>query len=273
MVHAPRTDAYTRTAGFTLIELLVVISIIALLIGLLLPALTAARKTALLIKCNANIRQCATGLYVYANDYDRMLPMGFAPSINRNGGSTGNFNLRARWDRDFIAPVLLERFYQLNFNPGNLNINDWLDLKVDGTSVFSCPAARDRLLASGFPVTGTNDTQMGYALNDTLGFSEDDFSTLGINTIRNSFKSIDQVAATSSAAALVESTTLSEDARTMQTSNYPPRFIGVTAAHLDRGTVGYADGHAASVELEEIPVVPPVLVPGSGDWQPFWLGR
>lgn len=57
-------------AGFTLIELLVVISIIALLIGLLLPALSRARESGRAIKCMSNQRQLATAIYVYAGDYE-----------------------------------------------------------------------------------------------------------------------------------------------------------------------------------------------------------
>ncbi|MFG0248181.1 MAG: type II secretion system protein [Phycisphaeraceae bacterium JB051] len=55
--------------GFTLIELLVVISIIALLIGILLPALAAARKSAQNVKDQTQLKQMGVAMEVYLNTY------------------------------------------------------------------------------------------------------------------------------------------------------------------------------------------------------------
>lgn len=65
----------TRSAGgFTLIELLVVISIIALLVAILLPALGKARGVANMTKCSSNLRQVGLLEQNYANDYDGLIP-------------------------------------------------------------------------------------------------------------------------------------------------------------------------------------------------------
>ncbi len=63
-----------RGVGFTLIELLVVISIIALLIGILLPALGAAREVARSVKCLSHMRQLGLTLDIYANDNKESFP-------------------------------------------------------------------------------------------------------------------------------------------------------------------------------------------------------
>ncbi len=61
------------SSGFTLIELLVVISIIAMLISILLPALAAARASAYQTQCMANLRQVGLAHHMYANDFDGYL--------------------------------------------------------------------------------------------------------------------------------------------------------------------------------------------------------
>jgi len=56
--------------GFTLIELLVVISIIALLLAILMPALSKVKETAKLVICSSNARQLLIGVNTYAAGHD-----------------------------------------------------------------------------------------------------------------------------------------------------------------------------------------------------------
>jgi len=65
-----------KRKGFTLVELLVVISIIALLMGILMPALSRARMQAQAIVCGSNQKQLGLGWTFYAGDNDDWFPMG-----------------------------------------------------------------------------------------------------------------------------------------------------------------------------------------------------
>lgn len=63
-----------RIQLFTLIELLIVIAIIAILAGMLLPALNRARESAMSAQCSSNLKQCIAGSQLYANDFGDVLP-------------------------------------------------------------------------------------------------------------------------------------------------------------------------------------------------------
>src|SRR2546423_6317175 len=64
------------TAAFTLVELLVVIGIIAVLVGILLPALTKAREAAQRTACLSNLRQVHLTVALYGNAYKDAVPLG-----------------------------------------------------------------------------------------------------------------------------------------------------------------------------------------------------
>ena len=72
----PRQPAARRGTGFSLVELLVVIGIIALLLGLLLPALSGFRQRAREVHCQATLRNIGFAGQLHANDHRGRLPLG-----------------------------------------------------------------------------------------------------------------------------------------------------------------------------------------------------
>ena len=85
---------------FSLVELLVVVAVIAILAGLLLPALNSARQTAQQIKCTGSMKQTGTAAHLYAGQNDDWnMPSAFNTSDN---GSTAAGGTRFTTNREFL---------------------------------------------------------------------------------------------------------------------------------------------------------------------------
>ncbi len=119
----PRARPRRVHSGFTLIELLVVIAVIALLVGILLPALGAARESGRRTACLNNARQLSTTMTLYANDWKSWYP------VLRPPGATVDTLYQVQWQSYHGVAGLfsLEQYGE-----------DWQDPSVQ----LSSPAAR-----------------------------------------------------------------------------------------------------------------------------------
>jgi prepilin-type N-terminal cleavage/methylation domain-containing protein/prepilin-type processing-associated H-X9-DG protein len=115
-----------RRRAFTLVELLVVIGIIALLVSILMPALSAARAQASRLKCSANLRTIGQTMHQYANDNKGYIPRDYSP------GEPGHIF----W-AEALAKYLLKNFPEVPFAQSNRDtvLGPWY-MKV---AVFKCP--------------------------------------------------------------------------------------------------------------------------------------
>lgn len=146
-----------KAKAFTLIELLVVISIIALLIAILLPALGSARASAQSVSCLSMVRQFAVAEQLYADQHDDyLIPV-------RMADTTGAL---ARWYFFNEVHLLMGRDRNIQLSDGRVQWGAYWDTE------FICPEASLAFEQEGTADDGLNrfNIERSYNLNSDLIF-------------------------------------------------------------------------------------------------------
>ncbi|MFW6336624.1 MAG: type II secretion system protein [Phycisphaeraceae bacterium] len=231
--------------AFTLVELLVVISVIAVLVGILLPALGNARESAKAMQCLSNLRQIQVAHYSFMNDHEGdFIAVGLA-----HGG--------VHADEDATWVKTLQDY--------------WGDTKDSGTGQEI--AARSPLDDSphwhdgGTPVPGTTDQyrRTSYGLNDFLtDLTAPQFRATNIHDVPRPSQTVQTV--------IMAFRTDFAGADHLHVDDWDHPFLepavraaeqseihavgGPEADAASRSNYGYLDGHAASHRFDEVYVSP-----------------
>lgn len=245
--HSPAARQPRRSA-FTLIELLVVIAIIAILAGMLLPSLAAAKSKAQIIVCLNNNKQLGLAWNMYATDNNSKL------TGNLDGGDAQN---PAMSNRTWCVGWLDNTSYRSDNTNKLLLLNSQLGKYSGSAGIYKCPA--DRSLSSG--KTGSPRVR-SISMNGYLGERGGPFSA-GYRQ----FKKLDDVSNPSGCWVFVEEREdgINDGWFAVDMGSYDPQkpaahqIIDFPASyHVKACNFSFADSHAENRKWIDPRTTPPV---------------
>lgn len=253
-----RRNPHERSA-FTLIELLVVIAIIAILAGLLLPALSSAKSKTHGIACMNNTRQLMTAWRMYVEDNRDVLPFAYVAD------DPANKNYKSAWMHGI-----------LDYNNGNTANWDADSTIKQGAiwpycgnnlSIFRCPADKEMVTPTSGPYRGQAMQRIrSNSMNSWMGMNEGGWTWFGGPEFRKYLKMSDlYIPGASMTWVLIDEhpDSINDGFFCVNMNGYPnpasAQFPDLPASfHNKAAGIAFADGHSEIHRWKDPRTMPPV---------------